>query len=99
MRYFGIVLKGGVLLCVLTFFLIIAFNNTHLVDFHLLARNRPFSLPLIALLFIFFVSGIVLGLLGMWGYTWKVKRRLAHARKQEKNLLSSLSEQQGNSLP
>ena len=90
MRYFSIVVKGIVLLCLLTFFLIIAFNNTHLVDFHLFSRSRLFSVPLIALLFIFFVSGIVLGVLGMSGYVWRIRRRLSQAKKQEKNLLSSL---------
>ena len=94
MRYFSVVIKGVLLFCLLTFFLIIAFNNTHLVEFHLFARTRNFELPLIALLFVFFISGIVLGLFGMGGYVWKVKRRLAHAKKQEKNLLSSLAEQQ-----
>ena len=94
MRYFSFVIKGLLLLCLLTFFLIIAFNNTHLVDFHLFARTRNFELPLIALLFIFFVSGIVLGMLGMGGYVWRIRRKLAHAKKQEKNLLSSLSEHQ-----
>ena len=93
MRYLSAIIKAILALLFLLFFLIVSFNNTQVVTFNWFLSNGSIQLPLIVLLFLFFISGIVLGILGMLLYSWKIKRQLGRTRKEEKRLVNELAKQ------
>ncbi|WP_434778878.1 LapA family protein [Neisseria sp. Ec49-e6-T10] len=87
MRYIYLSLKVVILL----FLLIIAFNNFQDVSFYWIFGNN--ELPLIVLLFAFFVLGIFVGILGMMGRSWRSKRQISSLKKTSKQLQKEIQKQ------
>lgn len=79
MRYVYLVIK----IIILLFLLIISVKNIHSVEFFWFFGNSV-QWPLIVLLLLFLFLGVVLGVLGMTGRVFRLRREISRLKKENK---------------
>jgi uncharacterized integral membrane protein len=87
----------GIRILIFLFLLVFAFNNTSAVTLHFFF-GQSWELPLILLLFVFFVAGVLLGILTMLGILFR-ERRVAAALRREIDALVKVAAQAEPSAP